>query len=192
MWKIAFKKFKEPLSFLKVVLHKIYLVCFWIFCFKCNAWCWIKYFLKVDGYVKTYNMLLSNQGYVITIFLLISNLRRIKYNFCNNFCLQYFTTECGDDLRSSGTVFSPNYPNPYPFNRICWWYLQSAFSELIVELTFHNLDVEETVNCTNVRQYMKSKRCIFDLGLKVSLNNISCNFKFWKFYWENVSAAFQF
>ena len=32
-------------------------------------------------------MLLSNQGYVITVFLLISNLRRIKHYFCNNFFL---------------------------------------------------------------------------------------------------------
>ena len=122
-------------------------------------------------------MLLSNQGYLITPFLLISNLRSIKHYFCNNFCLQYFTIECGDDLRSSGTMLSPNYPNPYPFNRMCFWYLQSEFSELTVELTFHNLDVEETANCTNVRQYIKSKSTV-GLRFKSSLDNISCTFKF--------------
>ncbi|KAH8330032.1 hypothetical protein KR074_010232, partial [Drosophila pseudoananassae] len=66
-----------------------------------------------------------------------------------NFQLDYRIDGCQQELRGeSGTFQSPNHPGMYPNNLECYWLIDVGSADKIVEVTVHNLDLEETVNCT--------------------------------------------
>ncbi|XP_006891730.1 PREDICTED: G-protein coupled receptor 126 isoform X2 [Elephantulus edwardii] len=54
---------------------------------------------------------------------------------------------CRVDLSSpSGTFTSPCYPNEYPNSQACLWNLRAPIG-YIIQITFHDFDIEEAPNC---------------------------------------------
>ncbi|XP_055335662.1 cubilin-like [Paramacrobiotus metropolitanus] len=66
------------------------------------------------------------------------------------FRLVYNITECGGVLDTvSGLVQSPNYPLNYPNNMSCAWLIQSSeMTGAQVQLTFRDIKLEESTNCS--------------------------------------------
>lgn len=61
--------------------------------------------------------------------------------------LYYFSAGCGDELHGpTGSFNSPGYPNKYPENRECVWYITTAPGSSIT-ITIHEFDVEFHQNC---------------------------------------------
>lgn len=86
-----------------------------------------------------------------------------------NFQLDYHIEGCQQELRGeSGTFQSPNYPGMYPNSLECYWLIDVG-SEMdnVVELTIHQLDLEESVNCTK-DAITVSERCARNLYLNCS------------------------
>ena len=55
---------------------------------------------------------------------------------------------CGGELTSaSGELASPNYPQPYPHERDCRWYLSVEPTKRI-NITITDFDMEAHVNCS--------------------------------------------
>lgn len=66
-----------------------------------------------------------------------------------NFRLEYAMFGCVQVFhRTTGEFKSPNYPLPYPNDMECMWEIKTTLGQGI-ELTVTDLDIEETVNCTN-------------------------------------------
>ena len=57
--------------------------------------------------------------------------------------------ECGEDLRGSGEIATPFYPQNYQNARKCVWQLYSV-DQLAVELNIKDFDLPDSVNCTEV------------------------------------------
>ncbi|XP_042288789.1 deleted in malignant brain tumors 1 protein isoform X1 [Thunnus maccoyii] len=62
----------------------------------------------------------------------------------------YWTTDAGWDCGgylygSSGTFQSPNYPNPYPHNAHCTWYIRPG--RQIIQLEFPSIEMENQASC---------------------------------------------
>eukprot|EP00064_Thunnus_orientalis_P012933 superscaffoldBa00002042_g12969 len=62
----------------------------------------------------------------------------------------YWTTDAGRDCGgylygSSGTFQSPNYPNPYPHNAHCTWYIRPG--RQIIQLEFPSIEMENQASC---------------------------------------------
>ncbi|XP_028278938.1 deleted in malignant brain tumors 1 protein-like isoform X4 [Parambassis ranga] len=54
-------------------------------------------------------------------------------------------TDCGGYLTSSsGTFYSPNYPNPYPNNAVCVWYIRLSGQRVELELSDVNIELESS------------------------------------------------
>ncbi|XP_029110994.1 cubilin [Scleropages formosus] len=63
------------------------------------------------------------------------------------FRMLWYQNGCGGDLFGpSGSFNSPGYPNRYPENRECIWYIQTALGSSI-QITIHEFDVEYHPNC---------------------------------------------
>lgn len=61
--------------------------------------------------------------------------------------MEYEIRGCGDSFRRpEGNFSSPNYPSVYKGDKQCHWDITVNFGNLI-ELTIHDLDLEESVNC---------------------------------------------
>lgn len=55
---------------------------------------------------------------------------------------------CGEEFYGpSGSFHSPGYPNRYPSNRECIWYIHTAPGSSI-QLTIHEFDIEYHPNCS--------------------------------------------
>ena len=55
-------------------------------------------------------------------------------------------TGCGEVInQSEGTLVSPNYPNDYPYNANCEWYI--SIPSGIILLVFTDFDVQDDSNC---------------------------------------------
>nr|XP_023646366.1 cubilin [Paramormyrops kingsleyae] len=64
------------------------------------------------------------------------------------FRMLWYQNGCGGDLHGpSGSFTSPGYPNKYPENRECIWYLQTAPGSS-VQITIHEFDVEQHPDCS--------------------------------------------
>ncbi|KAI1888818.1 hypothetical protein AGOR_G00172670 [Albula goreensis] len=64
------------------------------------------------------------------------------------FQMLWYQNGCGGDLSGpSGSFNSPGYPNRYPENRECIWYIQTA-SGSSIQITIHEFDVEYHADCT--------------------------------------------
>lgn len=56
-------------------------------------------------------------------------------------------TGCGGELSGdTGSFSSPGYPNRYPANKECIWYIHTAPGSSI-QLTIHDFDVEYHARC---------------------------------------------
>ncbi|KAM7237074.1 hypothetical protein CapIbe_011318 [Capra ibex] len=63
------------------------------------------------------------------------------------FQMQWFIQGCGGELSGDmGSFSSPGYPNRYPANRECIWYIHTAPGSSI-QLTIHDFDVEYHASC---------------------------------------------
>uniref|UniRef100_A0A4W4F6Q8 Cubilin n=1 Tax=Electrophorus electricus TaxID=8005 RepID=A0A4W4F6Q8_ELEEL len=63
------------------------------------------------------------------------------------FRMLWYQNGCGGDLFGpSGSFTSPGYPNKYPDNRECVWYIQTSPGSSIT-VTIHEFDIEEHPNC---------------------------------------------
>ncbi|XP_075408563.1 cubilin [Tenrec ecaudatus] len=63
------------------------------------------------------------------------------------FQMQWFIHGCGGELSGDmGFFSSPGYPNQYPANRECIWYISTAMGSSI-QLTIHDFDVEQHASC---------------------------------------------
>ncbi|XP_058537778.1 cubilin isoform X1 [Neofelis nebulosa] len=63
------------------------------------------------------------------------------------FQMQWFIHGCGGELSgTTGTFSSPGYPNTYPPNKECIWYINTAPGSSI-QLTIHDFDVEYHTRC---------------------------------------------
>lgn len=58
-----------------------------------------------------------------------------------------FSVGCGGELSGSSGLFnSPDYPNKYPDNRECIWYVTTSAGSSMT-LTIHEFDVEFHQDC---------------------------------------------
>ncbi|XP_059183305.1 cubilin [Centropristis striata] len=65
----------------------------------------------------------------------------------SGFQMMWYQNGCGGELSgSSGSFNSPDYPNRYPENRECIWYISTAAGSSIT-LTIHEFDVEFHQDC---------------------------------------------
>ncbi|XP_029444624.1 cubilin [Rhinatrema bivittatum] len=65
----------------------------------------------------------------------------------NGFQMLWHVNGCGGDLRgATGSFNSPGYPNKYPDNRECVWYIQTAPGSSIL-LTIHEFSIEYHSTC---------------------------------------------
>ncbi|XP_060048215.1 cubilin [Erinaceus europaeus] len=63
------------------------------------------------------------------------------------FQMQWFVQGCGGELSgATGSFSSPGYPNSYPPNKECIWYIHTAPGSSI-QLTIHDFDVEYHSTC---------------------------------------------
>ncbi|EPY78032.1 tolloid-like protein 2 precursor [Camelus ferus] len=63
------------------------------------------------------------------------------------FQMQWFIHGCGGELSGdTGSFSSPGYPNPYPANKECIWYISTVPGSSI-QLTIHDFDVEYHTSC---------------------------------------------
>ncbi|XP_004716072.1 cubilin [Echinops telfairi] len=63
------------------------------------------------------------------------------------FQMQWFIHGCGGELSGDmGFFSSPGYPNQYPPNKECVWYISTALGSSI-QLTIHDFDVEQHASC---------------------------------------------
>ncbi|XP_006159809.2 LOW QUALITY PROTEIN: cubilin [Tupaia chinensis] len=63
------------------------------------------------------------------------------------FQMQWFIHGCGGELSgATGSFSSPSYPNKYPPNKECIWYIRTAPGTSI-QLTIHDFDVEYHATC---------------------------------------------
>ncbi|XP_032084667.1 membrane frizzled-related protein [Thamnophis elegans] len=54
---------------------------------------------------------------------------------------------CGGELGGPGGTFSsPNYPNPYPHNALCYWHIQVKLG-MVIQLKIETMDVEASELC---------------------------------------------
>uniref|UniRef100_A0A3B3TV83 CUB domain-containing protein n=1 Tax=Poecilia latipinna TaxID=48699 RepID=A0A3B3TV83_9TELE len=61
--------------------------------------------------------------------------------------IAFYNTSCGGDVGGpNGSISSPGYPNKYPDNRECIWYITTTPGSSIT-LTIHEFDVEFHDNC---------------------------------------------
>ncbi|RVE59186.1 hypothetical protein OJAV_G00201620 [Oryzias javanicus] len=68
--------------------------------------------------------------------------------FMSGFQMMWYQNGCGDELAGpSGSFSSPGYPNKYPENRECIWYITTSAGSSIT-LTIHEFDVEFHPDCT--------------------------------------------
>nr|XP_020470999.1 cubilin [Monopterus albus] len=67
--------------------------------------------------------------------------------FMSGFQMMWYQNGCGGDHSGpSGSFSSPGYPNRYPENRECIWYISTAAGSSVT-LTIHEFDVEFHQNC---------------------------------------------
>lgn len=66
----------------------------------------------------------------------------------SGFRLEWAATGCGGRYinRAAGTISTPNYPNPYPHEVECIWYIQAAAGNR-VDLTISSMDIESSRDC---------------------------------------------
>ncbi|KAK2886327.1 cubilin [Channa argus] len=65
----------------------------------------------------------------------------------SGFQMMWYQNGCGDELSGpSGSLNSPGYPNRYPENKECIWYITTSAGSSIT-LTIHEFDVEFHQNC---------------------------------------------
>ncbi|XP_019353396.2 cubilin [Alligator mississippiensis] len=65
----------------------------------------------------------------------------------SGFQMLWYINGCGGELSGpSGSFHSPGYPNRYPSNRECIWYIHTA-PESSIQLTIQEFDVEYHPNC---------------------------------------------
>ncbi|XP_038136532.1 cubilin-like, partial [Cyprinodon tularosa] len=63
------------------------------------------------------------------------------------FQMMWYQNGCGGDLHGpSGSISSPGYPNKYPENRECIWYVTTSPGSSIT-MTIHEFDVEFHADC---------------------------------------------
>ncbi|KAG9331741.1 hypothetical protein JZ751_017274 [Albula glossodonta] len=81
---------------------------------------------------------------------------------------------CGGDLSGpSGSFNSPGYPNRYPENRECIWYIQTA-SGSSIQITIHEFDVEYHADCTyDLLEFQLSSHFTIPLPLPPSVTALS-------------------
>ncbi|XP_064190205.1 cubilin [Anguilla rostrata] len=66
----------------------------------------------------------------------------------SGFQMLWYQNGCGGDLSGpSGSFNSPGYPDRYPANRECLWYLQTGLGTSI-QITIHEFDVEYHPDCS--------------------------------------------
>uniref|UniRef100_A0A671G3G5 Cubilin n=1 Tax=Rhinolophus ferrumequinum TaxID=59479 RepID=A0A671G3G5_RHIFE len=66
------------------------------------------------------------------------------------FQMQWSIHGCGAELSgATGSFSSPGYPNPYPPNKECIWYIRTAPGSS-VQLTIHDFDVEYHESCLEI------------------------------------------
>ncbi|KAK3572019.1 hypothetical protein QTP86_022249 [Hemibagrus guttatus] len=69
------------------------------------------------------------------------------YDSRSGFRMLWYQNGCGGDLTGpAGSFNSPGYPNKYPENRECVWYIQTSPSSSIT-ITIHEFDVEYHPDC---------------------------------------------
>ncbi|XP_045623432.1 cubilin [Procambarus clarkii] len=70
------------------------------------------------------------------------------YSVANNgFRLEWIVNGCGGEMtRPSGSFTSPNYPNAYPINTDCEWFIRTAPGTKI-QITIHEFDLESSGTC---------------------------------------------
>ncbi|KAF6722152.1 Cubilin [Oryzias melastigma] len=67
--------------------------------------------------------------------------------FMSGFQMMWYQNGCGEELAGpSGSFSSPGYPNKYPENRECIWYITTSAGSSIT-LTIHEFDVEFHPDC---------------------------------------------
>uniref|UniRef100_A0A671RS10 CUB and zona pellucida-like domains 1, tandem duplicate 1 n=1 Tax=Sinocyclocheilus anshuiensis TaxID=1608454 RepID=A0A671RS10_9TELE len=71
--------------------------------------------------------------------------------------------QCGGHLYGSGLFSSPNYPNYYPDNAYCVWYLSAQQGQRIF-LTFADVQLERCCNCDYITVYDGSSTGFPQLG----------------------------
>ncbi|XP_011185073.1 cubilin homolog [Zeugodacus cucurbitae] len=92
-----------------------------------------------------FNLVSLNENFTTT-----GNVLTIKQNTTwMNFRLEYAISGCVQVFhRKTGEFESPNYPLPYPNDVECVWEIKTTPGQG-VELTVTDMNIEETVNCTN-------------------------------------------
>ncbi|KAG5893859.1 hypothetical protein JTB14_005468 [Gonioctena quinquepunctata] len=65
----------------------------------------------------------------------------------SGFRLEWEMVGCGGHLKgNSGTITSPNYPDPYPASVVCDWLIEVEYGKSI-EIEFHEIDIEKDASC---------------------------------------------
>uniref|UniRef100_A0A671RRK0 CUB and zona pellucida-like domains 1, tandem duplicate 2 n=1 Tax=Sinocyclocheilus anshuiensis TaxID=1608454 RepID=A0A671RRK0_9TELE len=83
---------------------------------------------------------------------------------CVCVCVCVFShPQCGGHLYGSGLFSSPNYPNYYPDNAYCVWYLSAQQGQRIF-LTFADVQLERCCNCDYITVYDGSSTGFPQLG----------------------------
>lgn len=84
-------------------------------------------------------MLLFNTYLAESILQTLTHFKRFA-----NICA---VSECGGDLNAPvGTFTSPNYPSPYPHNRVCEWRITVQEGRRVT-LTIDDMRVEDQLRC---------------------------------------------
>lgn len=95
---------------------------------------------------------------------------------------------CGGDLAGpAGTFNSPDYPNRYPENRECVWYIQTSPGSSIT-ITIHEFDVEYHPNCNYDLLEVKHRSLLWWMMGNVRAKSIE--FKISVIYIERVQNSF--
>ncbi|XP_041458355.1 cubilin-like [Lytechinus variegatus] len=122
-----------------------------------HSTCAYDYVRLVDGQVSTDNELIRLCGTTPvppgTTYQSTQQYLRVEFHSDSSvatagFQAYYEIDGCGDQLTgNSGTLSSPNYPDPYDHTRTCEWTITVDPGSSIT-LTVDNIDVENSVDCT--------------------------------------------
>lgn len=82
---------------------------------------------------------------------------------------------CGGDLSGpAGSFNSPGYPNKYPENRECVWYIQTSPGSSIT-ITIHEFDIEYHPDCNYDMLEVMQNVFIFVFLVLLKLHCHACN-----------------
>ena len=79
---------------------------------------------------------------------------------------------CGGEFTAdSGTLTSPNYPNPYHHNAVCVWTV-TVHRRARIDFTVTDIDLERHVNC--VWDYIEVADRLFKLFTLIEYDKTQC------------------